>query len=123
MRLSGVFKNAFRLAMAGGAGLFLSACYGVAYTANRAFSLTAKDSSSDEPIPGLRVEIRDGAICLQSALTNAQGRASFPSLHESSQALQALVSDIDGQENGGDYQNAQVLPRPGAELSVSLSLK
>jgi hypothetical protein len=105
----------FKLAAVGTITLFISACYGVAYYWK---SITARDTGGNA-IPAIKVTLREGNEIVKTAYTDANGVANLD--YHDLGLPSALVEDVDGMANGGEFSETTVYPDGIEETEVILT--
>jgi hypothetical protein len=120
----------FKWMAAGSLTLLVSACYGVAYRLDDACwrmqsGAMKAQNEKGEPIPGLRVVVRDAAnpnIFFESTQTDTNGVATFSIDADLFNSHQIDVIDDDGPENLGEFK-AMTRPISSEELTGPAPLK
>ena len=108
----------FRLLATGTITLLIAACYGVMMQFKR---ITVR-SPEDSAIGGLKVTVSDGDIFQESTLTDSSGRAEFTSGHPL-EGAQAVIEDIDGPANDGDFATKEFVLDAESEYFVTMTRK
>lgn len=87
----------------------MSAMYGTP-TADYVFNIEVVDDQTGEPVPMILTSAYEGSYkedhLLDSRLTNEQGKATLRFQEFPSGSHTIVTEDIDGPDNGGDYQKA-----------------
>jgi hypothetical protein len=108
-----ILKALLLLAVTGSITVFIAACYGMPTQFFGFWTIRAK-TSSNTPIPGLSVTlvqyIRGDTLAdsLYNELTNANGEVRFRLQGYQGDGFGVRVSDIDGAQNGGPYQERKI---------------
>lgn len=108
-----------RLLATGTITLFLAACYGVMMQWKR---ITVR-SPENTAIQGIRVTLADGATRLGRALTDEAGNADFDPALGGADATKAVVEDVDGTANGGEFATREIALDGDTVYTVVLTRK
>ncbi len=111
-----ILITALKFLATGTVSLFMAACYGVMYSVRH---LTVRDPDSN-PIPGLNVtELERGIQHYDPVQTDAQGEVMLFVDWEGEDSV-ARIEDMDGAENGGDFQTMDVPLNGDVDVAVTV---
>lgn len=113
-----ILKNALKLLATGTVSLLIAACYGVPMVFKRITAL----SSGGTGIRGLQVSFLDGTETAATESTDADGIA-LCSVPGFSVIDKAVITDVDGTANGGEYADAVVSIGDADSYAVTMRLK
>lgn len=125
----GKLKKFLFLLTAGGFSLILAACYGAPMENPDGLSTLGKNCSakdaSNNPIPGLRVQLNRYGISTGQALTDTNGSTSFHFFPDGSAAVsnQLIIEDIDGASNLGDFKTVTNALNDTGDETISVTMQ
>jgi hypothetical protein len=113
-------RKILKILATGTCSLVLAACYGMVYTMQELTgSIRTVRADDGAAVPGLEVELHNGAEVLTVGTTDAQGRFSYSITAPDSAEVYATVTDVDGPANGGTFAEKTV-PVSDDPLSVEM---
>jgi hypothetical protein len=115
-----ILKVALKLLATGTISLLLAACYGIAMQFKRITAL----SPAGAGIQGLQVTLIGGGAEMETESTDGNGAAVFSLVGLDPVAdLQAVIRDVDGTANGGEYEDNTVTIGVDDAYTVTMKLK
>ena len=102
------FKKQISLLFAGSFSMVLAACYGS--PVNMELNKTVRTVNElNEAIPGLQVQLTNNGERIYEDLTDDNGDVHYSYFEEgNANDYKVIISDIDGEENGGLYETQVV---------------
>ncbi len=98
------FKKHTALLFAGSFSMVLAACYEMPVNIDTGKSVRTLNETN-EPIPGLKMQLTNNGERILEEYSDTNGWVYFGDLEENeSTDYQVIITDIDGEENGGLFQ-------------------
>ena len=112
-------RKASALIITGTVSMVLAACYGTPMDIE-GYKWVQVTNEDNEPIEGLELKLMKDST-LETVKTNADGVSEFYGVYESETEDYSIeITDIDGEENGGLFENKTVDITQATDYSVKL---
>ena len=91
-------------------GVTLTACYGVPYTGYRVKVLGKVMDEENQPINNIKIEVGTPPYYYDKCYSDMEGNYQLHGELDFNEikTLNIMVTDIDGEENGGEYESAMI---------------
>lgn len=113
-------KKLLHFALTGTFTVILAACYG-APVELQDYKLVKATDQENNPIEGLQVELNADNQLLESQYTDANGVVEFNNVSQSNVTIR--ITDVDGTQNGGEFESKEIEADSVNEFDVRLTKK
>lgn len=93
--------------LTGSFSVVFAACYGPPMDLENPKHINAKDNNN-QAIPGLKVTVFENRKQINELYTNESGEAEFYLAQKDKYVYRAVIEDVDGIENLGEFQSTEV---------------
>ncbi len=100
-------KKPLNYILTGSFSVVFAACYGAPVDFENPKIINAVDDT-DLPIQGLKVTVLENTISIDEGYTNQEGSVEFYVAQKDKYIYKAIIEDIDGEENGGEFVSKDV---------------
>ena len=105
--MKNLFKKPLNYILTGSFSIVFAACYGAPVNLENPKLIKATDNTN-QPIEGLKVIITRDKTTIDEGFTGKDGSIEFYIEQEINSIYKASIEDIDGNDNGGEFTNAEI---------------
>lgn len=102
-----LFSNSIKYLLTGSFSVVFAACYGAPVSLENPKSIKTTDKNS-QPIQGLKVTVFQNNSTIGNGFTDNEGVFEISIEQMDQNTYKALIEDVDGIENGGDFESKEV---------------
>ena len=102
-----ILKKPLNYILTGSFSVIFAACYGVPVELENPKAVNAKNAN-DEAIAGLKVQLFENRNPIDELTTDENGSVEFYTTQRADYHYSVVIEDIDGNENGGEFETQEI---------------
>jgi len=102
-----ILKKPLNFILTGSFSVVFAACYGAPVELENPKTVNAKNSNN-EAITGLKVQLFENRNPIDELYTDENGTVEFYPTQKAGYNYSAVIEDIDGKENGGEFETQEI---------------
>ncbi|RLD77440.1 MAG: hypothetical protein DRJ10_03900 [Bacteroidetes bacterium] len=115
-------KKPLNYLLTGSFSVVFSCCYGTPMDLENPKSIKTIDDTN-QPIQGLKVTVLENTLNIDEGYTNQEGSVEFYVAQKDKYIYKAIIEDVDGEENGGEFVSKDVNITESSFVEVVLDKK